>query len=131
MNHASDSPPHVLGHPATKEWCEAVDAHHASTERIVAELRADLTAAREKAESLEKDKARLDRLAELIVTQYAVTFHADPKAGTIQLFAGGPQIAVENNLRQVLDAAQQPGATGKGMADDIAERPDNDEKFEP
>lgn len=27
--------PHVLGHPATSEWCEAVDAHHKVTEEHV------------------------------------------------------------------------------------------------
>lgn len=31
--------PLVLGHPATAQWCEAVDAHHAITEEIATNLR--------------------------------------------------------------------------------------------
>jgi hypothetical protein len=39
--------PHVLGHPATAEWCAAVDAHHSATEAINAKLREAVTEARD------------------------------------------------------------------------------------
>ena len=37
---------HVLGHPATKEWCAAVDEHHAGTDQTCAALQEQLRVAR-------------------------------------------------------------------------------------
>jgi predicted trehalose synthase len=49
----------VLGHPATKDWCLAVDGHHAVTEAEVKRLTAELA-------RVEKD---LQNLTELAVSQ--------------------------------------------------------------
>ena len=46
--------PLVLGHPATKDWCEAVDSHHAATEEEVNRLRSTIATQSAEIERLHK-----------------------------------------------------------------------------
>lgn len=56
--------PIVLGHPATKEWCQAVDAHHAATESLLANASAEVKRLTELSDATREWFAYLDRTEE-------------------------------------------------------------------
>lgn len=70
--------PNVLGHPATAEWCKAVDEHHAVTERELAEAKAGLVRAKEINESCHMErKLTLEALAAARADLAAANTHMD------------------------------------------------------
>jgi hypothetical protein len=53
---ASEGTPLVLGHPATAEWCRAVDEHHAATEGLLAEAKSSVRWALAERDRAEREK---------------------------------------------------------------------------
>lgn len=72
---------HVLGHPATKEWCAAVDEHHAGTDQTCVSLAAKNAALREGLEKICASNIDMAFMRDIANSTLAAALHPATKEG--------------------------------------------------